>query len=356
MKSRWMNGFLFFMILTLALTMMACNGNEDDCIKFADFNCEYGVRESMNLGDQKVACDDVEGVDSLYLSRKDITRIEGLENFINLEHLNLDWNRNLGDLTPIMGLKNLRTLSAEYTEVSNLNALRELTLLERVTFTGSLLDISGLENADHLKYADLSSNNISDFSPLSGNNTIEKLFIRGNQVTDISFLNTLPNLKVLGMDFNNVTDISSLAAMDKLTWLNLTGNPIADFSPLNNLTNLKILSIRDHGTTQLPDFTNLTKLELLVVFYMDGSNLESLRSLAALRSLRMEFSEVENIEPLSELSNLTGLYLRGNNISDVTPLAALTQLTDLDLTINPISQQDKDWLRASLPNTVIQFD
>ena len=86
----------------------------------------------------------------------------------------------------------------------------------------SIEDLTGLEHAVNLEVFNLSKNQISNISPLSGLASLEWLNLYGNQISDLSPLSDLTNLE----------------------WLHLHGNQIPDLSPLSGLTNLEYLDIR----------------------------------------------------------------------------------------------------------------
>ena len=87
----------------------------------------------------------------------------------------------------------------------------------------------------------LSSNNISDVSPLAGLTELRHLYIRGNNISDVSPLSELTKLEQLNLSSNNISDVSPLSGLTKLEQLDLSSNNISDVSPLSGLTKLSEL-------------------------------------------------------------------------------------------------------------------
>jgi internalin A len=212
-------------------------------------------------------------------------------------------------------------------------------------------------NVIHL---DLSSNPISDISPLSSLVDLTTLNLWDIEISDISPLSRLINLTSLDLFSIHLNDISTLGGFTKLTRLSIIdSNGRMDFSPLAALVNLEILTVQ--GASNLRNLSVLGNLTNLTQLYIGGgdfkcveplSNLKSLTALGiwgahnldisplseltALTSLNLSHNQISDISPLRNLRNLMYLGLYGNQIRDISPLNALTALTNLDLGSNQI--------------------
>lgn len=89
-------------------------------------------------------------------------------------------------------------------------------------------NLDGIEFCYHAKTIDLSSNTISDLTPLSGLIDLEELNISENEIGYIDVLSNLTNLRSLNLSYNTIEDISPLFELKKLDWVNLEGNRIDD--------------------------------------------------------------------------------------------------------------------------------
>ena len=182
-------------------------------------------------------------------------------------------------------------LRAKITETLNKPVGVQLTAGDMLALTkleapnANIRDLTGLEHAHNLEVLALSSNKVSDFSPLAG----------------------LTQLRTLQLANMNITDVSPLAGLTQLGDLNLSGNQITDVSPLAGLTQLIYLNISwgDNSITDISALAGLTKLRRL---YLSGN-------------------QITDVSPLAGLTQLRNLNLRYNSITDVSPLVGLKNLT-----------------------------
>lgn len=143
-----------------------------------------------------------------------------------------------------------------------------------------ITDLTGLEHAMQLTWANLGGNAINDVSALSGLVNLRVLYIWGTPLTDIDPLVKLTQLKELMLSNNQIVDITPLANLVLLETLNLQNNQIVDIGPLAKLTQLKELILSDN--------------------------------------------QIVDVTPLATLSQLTKLHLHNNQVVDVNPLQHLT--------------------------------
>ncbi|MFB6274891.1 MAG: leucine-rich repeat domain-containing protein [Halothece sp.] len=145
---------------------------------------------------------------------------------------------------------------------------------------------------------------------------IRNVNVTSQNISDISPLASLTNLRNLQLYNNQISDIRPLKNLTELTNLQLGYNPIADITPLSELVNLKSLSLI---RTKLTDIS-------------------ALKGLTELRELRLAENQISNIQPLAGLTNLNRLDLSHNEISDITPVQNLTDLLELDISFNNIRE------------------
>ena len=173
---------------------------ESGIVLFADPVLESMVRESLGKQSGDITTADAEAVIRINLSIEwqryhsadiPITDISGLENFTNLESLDLSFHQ-IRDVSPLAGLKKLTTLS-------------------------------------------LGGNPVSDLTPLAGLTNLEVLNLSGCTAPDYSPLGNLINLKVLLLSDSAITDVSPLAALTNLKVLYLANSPVTSYAPLTDL-------------------------------------------------------------------------------------------------------------------------
>ncbi len=212
-----------------------------------------------------------------------------------------------------------------------------LGLTSLVARYSGILDLTGLEYAENIRWLNLLDNQISDISVLSGLTNLQYLFLTENQISDISPLSRLTNLETLGLDGNQISDTRPLSALTNLRYVGLSANQIDDISPLSSLASLEQLWIGNNQISALPVLSGLTNLQWLYLWNNQISDTSPLSALKNLQGLYLWKNEISDTSPLSALTNLQLLDLRDNHIGDISPLSALTNLTFLDLIGNQTS-------------------
>ena len=191
-------------------------------VVFADPLLEKMVRAAMNKPEGEITLAEAEAVTELKLSidwqqeaapNSQITDISGLENFINLETLELQFHA-ITDITPLAGLTKLKNLS-------------------------------------------LGGNPVADISPLSGLTNLGSLTLFNCQAKDYALLANLKGLGMLLLDYSTISDVSMLSGLTDLWWLSLSNTQVSDVSPLSGLMNLKKLQLAGCPIT---DYTPLATI------------------------------------------------------------------------------------------------
>ena len=227
---------------------------------------------------------------------KGISDLTGLEFATNMRYLWLKHNKNISDLSPIAGLRDLRILDIGDNSVSDLSPLARLTNLESIN---------------------IGNNNISDLSPLTGLKNLEYFMSWNNFLSDLSPLAKLTEMNLWGIDICG-------------------GDP--DISVLKDAKNLKELYLRscnvsDTDISALAGLTSLTRLS--VAENRDLSDLSPLAGLTNLTWLNLRRCNISDVSALSGLTNLTWLNLEHNLISEFSPLDGLPETTSIFDFLNP---------------------
>lgn len=197
------------------------------------------IRTELRLPSGKeLTSSDLKKLESLYPaeSKEKITRLQGIENAVNMEDLFLT-NHSIKDITPIAKLKKLTFLAldgnqiTDLTPLSGLNALENLVIVEnKVSNLKPLQNLSNLTSLlasnnlvtdlnpikdMKLEWIFLDNNKIQDLTPLRNHPTIEHLYLGGNLIADIRVLETIPNLEEVSL-INNPLNEQSLKVIGNL--------------------------------------------------------------------------------------------------------------------------------------------
>ncbi len=173
-------------------------------VTFTDPVLEEMVRGAMGRPQGDITAAEAGAVTRLNLSAETqqyiseetpIKNISGLENFTNLEELELSYQA-VTDLSPLEGLNKLTALSLDENPVADITPLAGMTNLQYLTISNcAAQDYSPLAKLVNLKFLRLDNSTISDVSPLASLTNLKHLYLLNSPVNDYSLLlNIYPNL------------------------------------------------------------------------------------------------------------------------------------------------------------------
>lgn len=262
------------------------------------------------------------------ITKEELSRIENLD-------LPGQGIENLDGIENCINLKSLLLTSNRITDVSPLTSLTQLWALHvggnRISDVTPLAKMSGLSNIT------LEDNQISDITPLNSLHKMSRLRLSTNQIKDISPLKSMTSLDRLTLSSNQISDISPLASLTKLTYLTIANNTISDISPLASLTGLTELDLANNKISDVSSLKAMTNLTTLTINNNQISDIAPLSSLKGLFSLNLSNNRISNVSSLGSLIVLRHLYLDSNQISDVSSIPALPDFRTLSLSNNNLN-------------------
>ena len=270
---------------------------------------------------------DMETLDVLDATNKNITDLTGLEYAIHLTELVLQ-NNSISDLSPLLantGLRNGDKLNLKANPLSDLSIKTIIPILQSRGVTVEFDQIGEQPNTVNIPDRNLRS-------------AVEQVLGKAQGATIT--VADMETLEVFSAINKNITNLTGLEAATQLTILDLRDNPLSDISPLAGLTNLTVLRLARNNITDISPLVRLTKLTVLNLRDNSVSDISAIAGLTNLTVLRIDINSISNISPLSRLTKLTQLYLGQNSISDLSPLVANTGLRNGDRVIvkeNPLS-------------------
>ncbi len=225
---------LFLILLVLAFcTLAACSKaaepvspdptptlEPEKTVVFSDPLLEKMVRAAMNKPEGEITFAEAEAVTVLDLGidwqqdpvpNSQIKDISGLENFINLENLDLQFHA-ITDISPLAGLNKLNGLSLGGNPIADITPLAGLTNLGFLTLFGC---------------------QAQDYTPLENLTGLGTLFLEYSTIRDVSMLSGLTELSRLSLAHTQVSDVSPLSALTNIKNLMLAECPISDYTPLS---------------------------------------------------------------------------------------------------------------------------
>lgn len=279
MKVNQKRALTFSFLILCLLAIFIISALYDQPVNFMDYKLELAVREILHHYDKPVFRSQLLGIVELDLSNREISRLEGIEHFRNLEVLNLRFNQ-ISDVSPLESLNSLRVLDLGYNRIvdlqeANFGHLHKVRLIDlnldhnvRETSTSGKIRLSDLEllrQFNSLIYLSLEDNHIENVEPLSALTNLKELILIENRLVNLDGLETLTQLKKLNLRENQLEDISAIYCLNNLRYLNLHSNPnLRDISPLQNLVDLETLILRNVPVAeQISVLENMTRLQRL---------------------------------------------------------------------------------------------
>ncbi|KAK3519105.1 hypothetical protein QTP70_016333 [Hemibagrus guttatus] len=192
---------------------------------------------------------------------------------------------------------------------------------------------------------DLQNRNLADIVVLSSFVHLRFLDISSNYLTDLSPLATLTELLWLKADFNRVQSVRGqpLSQLPYLQWFSLMSNCLSGTEGLGGpaLESLNLIG----NTIQTVSGLDYDKLTNLVSLELRGNHLETTDGiyLPNLRRLYLAQNKIKRLEGLDKLEHLTILHLRDNQLETLNGISSsMKSLQYLNIRNYETSQNKKN--------------
>ncbi|KFV05256.1 Leucine-rich repeat and IQ domain-containing protein 1, partial [Tauraco erythrolophus] len=277
---------------------------------------------------QIIDCENLENLCILILNKNHLSSVCGLDGCINLQNLELSYNR-ITRIELKIFLEGPLILPA-------------LTPLEYVSSLSSVYLQKQLIKAN-LATAENSSVFLTD----TVSNYIERVLS-----VQVCGLESLKNLQRLIMDHNQLISTKGLCEAPTLIHLDCSFNHLIQVEGIENCGLLQILKLQGNNLQELPRLENHVLLREL---YLDDNSISSMRTLSLcwlplLQILFLSQNRLTELVPLNSFVFLEKLDIKNNCLSDIkdviTWLSGCHKLRELSLSGNPLLQE-RNW-RASL--------
>lgn len=274
-------------------------------VNFSDPGLEEAVRATIGKEEGTLRTKDVDTVQIVDASDRQIKSLDGIEYLTQLRELNLEDNF-IESVSPLKNLTKLETLNLRNNEITN---------LEEVHF----------QDIIYLNIRDLSlRHNVK--RDKNGNDT---------RLSDISLVGKMASLRKLNLRDNDIDNLSPISALRKLTELDIRENKFVSLEPLETLNKLKKLNIRDNKITSLEPIRYLSRLTYL--------NIHS-------------DTKLKSLDPIGELVNLETLIMRNIPIQDASFLKPLVNLQNFNGIDTGIEKINPELIEVLLAKGALQGD
>ncbi|EJQ90693.1 hypothetical protein IGW_04225, partial [Bacillus cereus ISP3191] len=215
-------------------------------------------------------------IEELVLDNIELKNVDFISNLRSLKAVKLTSNQ-LENIEPLSKLDKLEKIDISDNNVKDirplftLNAMKNLNVSNNKLNDASLQEIQQLKNLEVLK---LNHNEISNVEAISEISMLNELELVGNKVVDITPLSKLKNLQWLDLSDNKIQDISIFASMLDLISLKLPGNEIRDIRPIIQLSQWSTIDIRRQKITL--DDVQMNQAVKIPVHDVEGVPLEDI--------------------------------------------------------------------------------
>ncbi len=218
------------------------------------------------------------------LFKTDMTEIFNRLRIISqTQFLNLQGNKGIDSLDPLLEFTELASLNMSGTSVNDLSPLRYASNLKNINASNTNInDLSPLRYCTNLKDIDITSTNVSNLEVLYLLDDVEKLNISDTKVTDISPVEACSNMTHFIFKSGDISNINALMKLDKLLSIDISNSRISDISVLENAIHLQSLNI---SGTEVTDISVLGKMESLKELYCSNTAINNIQHLTGLRKL-----------------------------------------------------------------------
>ena len=322
------------------------------------------------------------GWQEIFLDKLEVDSIsqESLRKLVTFDTLDLDGNEWIEDISPLIQLRQLKSLNLSGTQVRDVTPIRYASRLESLDLSGTLVDsiqvfgylpklqklkLSGcrwltsqfLVSLPQLTWLDLSETSLLDYSPIQQMPKLQYLDLSGSSFQHTSLLSSLKSLSVLDLSRTTIQQVDFGAEIPNLVELDLSNAYITEIGWIHQLPRLSILKI---DYTQVSDLSPADKHPYLKKIYADFTQVKAdqVRSLMRSNPSMLILTETDQLvswwNDLSEswqagLKQIAGwnkmpsiesliiflqrdsLNLTGLDIKDGTPLDRFRQLRWLDI-------------------------
>ncbi len=293
---------------------------------------------------------------SLYTGGGSITSLADLPNFKNLRTLYLKDEQSITEFCDFAVLTSLESLSLVNCNISN-ETLKAICTAPSLTYldlsTNFISNASPISQLVNLKTAIFNQNQLKSLTAFQSNVELETLSVSFNAISSLSPLKSLTKLKSFSAAYNSLNSIVDLEKCTSITKLDLSGNQLTAINALSKLNNLTDLDLSGNSITSIAALSGKTKLKnvnlsknhITSYSYLSSSAISTLTlkncgitdlsDLALLNVSTLDISNspatsdmFETLNAFTDLSPLNSMdslrYLKINNVTEITSIAALS--------------------------------
>jgi formylglycine-generating enzyme required for sulfatase activity len=246
--------------------------------------------------------------------------------------------RNIQRTDGLDAARNLRFLDLDSNALTNFSLPSGLTQLELLDVSFNALTqcaIPGeLTNLDTLF---LPGNALANFTLPAGLTGLNELHLWINRLSSLTVPGDMTNLTILSLFSNQLTNLALPANLKRLDDLDLDSNQLSGLTFPAGLTSLRFLVLPNNQLTGLSFPADMTNLNFVDIGENQLSKLTMPVPLPHLNFLRVSSNKLTSLALPSGMTNLSAIFLQSNQLTNLSLSSGMTNLSQLDLRGNQLT-------------------
>ena len=257
----------------------------------------------------------------------------------------------------------LRTHVGGNTCEETFDRLRKLTFI--ALHERDIVDVSPFMGLTNLRHLDLSGNAISDISPLQSlpqlvvlavnanrlttipavkMTKLRRLYVSNNSISSLQGLISMTNLRRLVLDntAHDDADYQGMASLDgvqhskRLDHIEVKGVRLRDAAQVEGMTLIRTLRLQHNQLTQIPSLKSAKYLKEVDLSHNQLTAVDFIATNRTLREVDFSHNQIADLTALQGVPKLRQALFRANRIADISPLQAMYDLETIDFSANEV--------------------
>ena len=230
--------------------------------------------------------------------------------------------RDLVDVSPFMGLTNLRHLDLSGNAITDISPLQGLPQLVVLALNANRLTTLPVIDLPKLRRLYLSHNSLSDLQGLRGMLNLRRLVLDNTAHDDA--------------DYEGITSLDGLQYLKRLDHIEVAGVQLRSAKQIKGLTLLRTLNLQHNNLTQMPPLKVAKYLQEVDFSHNQLAAIDFITTNHALQAVNFNHNQIEQLTALRSKPHLRQALFSANRISDISPLQALYDLETIDFSANAV--------------------
>jgi hypothetical protein len=266
-----------------------------------------------------------------FLGNEKISSLSEIKNLPRLKVINSDTNSSITDISGMKNLPAFKEFLCRSCKIESVESLSTFTSLEKLEIGINANSLDPLRSLKNLKFLKTTSLVLKEIDAINDMTSLEKVWFRGGKAEGLDMLKTLPNLKSMRFLDNPLKELPDLSKLPALEVFSIVRSNISKVDLPSELHKLKILKfIGNENLKTIPKISSLPNLEKLTLTKSDFESIE-IDYLPSLMVLDLSNTNITQLGDFSKFPNLEELKLFNTKVMSLKPLLDAPKLWSVAL-------------------------